>query len=507
MIINAGTNDANGPIDPNNAGARMNNLLNTMWNGEGMAGTCMILSTLLPTTNGNGAANSPNINQQYRDLVTRRAGEGKCIYLAEMHPNGQGNPWFDFGTDFYAGEDIKVHPNDKGHAMMASVFYNSIRRALRDNKVVKPGEMVLGEGVCDKFEGTGTDAGGLTQRGSGYDDGIYYHKSEEKGILWEATSDWDRGQWKFARLFSPKHDDLVAWINNTATTQVYAVWANSADGDGRFIKSQDMNGDLDCQFPEGVNFIDMNGDGLDDLVYIDADGNAYLSINQGDGIRGAGRPPTFKRVSATAKIMDGTWKRPFVVLADIDGDGRGDYGRADFDGNVRFWRNGGTGDAPAYWQDLGVRWETKFYEKDAGLGEYEGMKFEDVNGDGRDDFIWLDKAGAGHIWTNSRSCKKGKEGGGLNVAWREGFLEGTTEKAYKGMGGYLTDKEKNLRGRIHFARVYGEENIFGNLPRKDYVFMEHTALSNGKHKFEMRVWKAAGGGATKLVAVCRPGSP
>lgn len=36
------------------------------------------------------------------------------------------------------------------------------------------------------------------------------------------------------------------------------------------------------------------------------------------------------------------YNRNFVVLADIDGDGRGDYGRVDYDGNVQFWRNGGT---------------------------------------------------------------------------------------------------------------------------------------------------------------------
>ena len=85
----------------------------------------------------------------------------------------------------------------------------------------------------------------------------------------------------------------------------------------------------------------MNSDGLDDLVYIDADGNMYLSINQGDGNRAAGKSPTFKRVSDTALIMATKgYKRDHVVLADIDADGRGDYGVIDDSGNVYFWRNG-----------------------------------------------------------------------------------------------------------------------------------------------------------------------
>lgn len=155
-------------------------------------------------------------------------------------------------------------------------------------------------------------------------------------------------QWKFARLFNPLYDDLLEWVSETSTSQYYNVFANPADGTGNFSLFGTMDGDLNCEDPEGVHFIDMNGDGLDDLVYIDADGNGYLSINQADGER-SGTAPTFKRVSDTALIMNTNGvTRNFVVLADIDGDGRGDFGRMDNDGNVQFWRNGGTGDSPSY---------------------------------------------------------------------------------------------------------------------------------------------------------------
>lgn len=120
----------------------------------------------------------------------------------------------------------------------------------------------------------------------------------------------------------------------------------------------------------------MNSDGLDDLVYIDADGNAYLSINQGDGNRAAGKPPTFKRVSSTALIKKTEGKkRDRVVLADIDGDGRADYGTLDDAGNVFFWRNGWIDDLPKYWQYLGKRFTGK------NKGDLRGVRFEDVNGD------------------------------------------------------------------------------------------------------------------------------
>lgn len=65
---------------------------------------------------------------------------------------------------------------------MAAVFYKAINQAIAANKIVKAADFATGDPVCDKFAGTGVDAGGLTQRGSGHDDGIYYHDSEEMGV-------------------------------------------------------------------------------------------------------------------------------------------------------------------------------------------------------------------------------------------------------------------------------------------------------------------------------------
>ena len=137
-----------------------------------------------------------------------------------------------------------------------------------------------------------------------------------------------------------------------------------------------MYPDLFCN-PIGLHFIDMNADGLDDIVCIDASGNAYLSINQGDGNRASGKPPTFKRAStAGQKVKNGEgYPQNRVVLGDIDGDGRGDYGVIDDQGNVYFWRNSGVGDLPDYWQYLGLRFTDK------NKGDTRGVRFEDINGD------------------------------------------------------------------------------------------------------------------------------
>lgn len=89
----------------------------------------------------------------------------------------------------------------------------------------------------------------------------------------------------------------------------------------------------------------------------------------------------------------------------------------------------------------------------------------------------------------------------MNVAWRQGFLAGESSgPAYKGMGGFVTSTETYLRDRIHFGRVFGGSDVFGNLPRQDYIFMQHTLLASGKHSFAIRVWRNVGGGGTKLLA-------
>lgn len=62
-------------------------------------------------------------------------------------------------------------------------------------------------------------------------------------------------------------------------------------------------------------------DGLDDLVCIHPNGDLQLSINNGDG--SGSTPPTFKDLGIIRRNSGRA--QEFVRLADIDGDGRGDY--------------------------------------------------------------------------------------------------------------------------------------------------------------------------------------
>lgn len=249
VLINGGTNDANLNIDVGNAGSRMRNILNDVWAAEGMADTCIMLSTLLPTGVASGAANQPSINAQYRSIVSELFTRGHCIYLAELDDG-----WISLGRDMISDG---IHPNDEGHRKMAAVFYKAITKAHDANRLVAPSQSLPTTTTgCDKVLGNGVYAGGLTQQGSGDDDGIYYHKSQSMGKVLTITSEWDRNQWRFARLFGQNRDDLVAWFNRSETEHAFAVWKNL--GDGNFDKIADLEPDLFCN-PPGLHFIDMNG--------------------------------------------------------------------------------------------------------------------------------------------------------------------------------------------------------------------------------------------------------
>ncbi|KAF7531462.1 hypothetical protein G7054_g8866 [Neopestalotiopsis clavispora] len=480
VMINAGTNDCVRTIDISGIGSRMTSLINDIWAADGMRNTLILLSQVLPSGDATCQNNNrASINTQYADLARTLRAQGRPISLVSMDSLSVG--------DLVDG----THPTDYGYAKMASAWWKALEQAAADKLISAPADMAdgVGSNTCDATYGSGTYAGGLTQRGSGVGDGIYYHESQPKDVVLTISSGFDRGQWFFARLYGRARDDLVGWFDNADGSQHYGVWKNNGDyNTARFDKIADMTASSGC-IPRGVRFVDLNADGYDDFVCINAEGNMYAGINQRDGT--ASTPPTFRDIGLI-KSNEG-FAQDRVRLADIDGDGRADYCVIDDASNIRCWRNAGTDDVPTSWQALGVRSSAN------GMGDIRGIRFEDINGDGRDDWLWVSDVGATTTFTNARSCAKGVEGDGLNVAWRQGFLKGQSSgPTHGGMAGFVTPTETYLRDRIHFARVFGEPQGLGLLGRLDYVFMEHVAEASGSHTFRVRVWKNIGSGSTKL---------
>lgn len=127
------------------------------------------------------------------------------------------------------------------------------------------------------------------------------------------------------------------------------MWVNE---ELTFPEVVELDTGLDCRI-RGTHFGDVNGDGLEDFICINAEGNMYVAITQG------GNPPTFKPAGNGGLVREGwSWgPQERVRLGDIDGDGRLDYCVFDDKGNIYCWRNSGVGLAltkaeRGYWQSF-----------------------------------------------------------------------------------------------------------------------------------------------------------
>ncbi|KAJ4208903.1 hypothetical protein NW759_013504 [Fusarium solani] len=139
-------------------------------------------------------------------------------------------------------------------------------------------------------------------------------------------------------------------------------------------------------------FADMNGDGRDDYLIWDEDGGLAGFLNQPTNREGV---PLFINQGDPKTIADGIKKDPSTIsLADMDGDGKDDYVYVGKNGALSVWYNRGTTDDSM---------------------TIDGLRFADIDGDGIDDYIWLDpKSGAPTVYLNAGAG----DGDSLGWAWK-----------------------------------------------------------------------------------------
>ncbi|KAI3398912.1 hypothetical protein diail_8235 [Diaporthe ilicicola] len=452
ILVNAGVNDCENGIDIPNIGTRLGSLLDNLMSD--VPGTTVIVSTLIPGTDPDVERYRAEVNRQYRSLVSDRRARGQKVVLAEM--DGVAG-YFDtrVGTGDYFDE---THPNDKGYAKMAAIWRQALSTAESEGKLTAPaaapGVDDSGDNTCEKQYGGSEATRRYTQSGSGWDDGIYVHSSSAQGIRHTVSSTEETSFW-FATVATRNGLDDIIQIGGTVSGgQSYSVYRNR--GAATWESTPTIFTIPDACIARGVRWADMNGDGLDDFVCIAPGGELSVAINRGNFVfeyTGAGK----------YKLSEG-YLQARVHLADVDGDGRFDYCAARDNGDIQCWRNGGRADTADLWQDMGVVFTGK------NMGDLNGIRFGDINGDGRGDWLWLNDQGATWTWTNSRGCVKGSEGQGLTPTWRAG------ENRANGAGPtHIGLGFAGARSGIHFAKAFGNPQAYNLLPGRDYVWIEHTA--------------------------------
>ncbi|GAA4197815.1 FG-GAP-like repeat-containing protein [Microbispora amethystogenes] len=133
-----------------------------------------------------------------------------------------------------------------------------------------------------------------------------------------------------------------------------------------------------------VRFADLNGDGRDDYLLVKDNGRvqAWLNVREADRVGW----------NYLGDVASGSGPRDQIRFADLNGDGRDDYLVVGDQGQVNAWFNTGTGD--------GVAWTSKG-QIASGSAPRDQIRFADVDGDNRDDYLVVDSLGKVRLWRNT----------------------------------------------------------------------------------------------------------
>ena len=140
-----------------------------------------------------------------------------------------------------------------------------------------------------------------------------------------------------------------------------------------------LNG-IDVGTRPDPTFADINGDGLLDLVVGEQNGALFYYENTGTA-----SAPTYTARTGIANPWDGIdvgfWSKP--AFADIDGDGDLDLVVGEFSGNLNYYENTGTASAPTYTARTGTTNPLNGID----VGAASTPTFADIDGDGDQDLV------------------------------------------------------------------------------------------------------------------------
>lgn len=258
VILHVGTNDCVQNIDIPNAGSRLASLIDRLF--DAIPGVTIITSTLLPNGNSNTQSNINILNSQIPNVVKDRQEAGKQI------------TYVDFSSSYFSLADIGsdgTHPTDAGYLKMAEVWYQGIQAAAYQGWITAPtavpgvSDIVTGGGTtCDKVPG-GAIGPTQTQMGSGSDDGAYVHAGEQVlGFAGFTNPD--------TLNFNNSHPEGVFWgdVDGNGIDDYIFVGSNSEYGLGiaLSVEGGGLGEYLYSYFTvscarQGIHFTDMTGNG------------------------------------------------------------------------------------------------------------------------------------------------------------------------------------------------------------------------------------------------------
>lgn len=413
VTLHVGTNDLDKNIDVARAPERLTSLLNTIYTTE--PDVTVVLSTLVPSTNRLTESNIVAYNASLPAVVNGQRAQGRKIELVDMSPVTTADL-----SDY-------LHPSDAGYDKMGEIFYEGIETAVSSDEVSNianigprdPGAIAPDPGP-GAWQDQGQVAAGVGANplstitrfadldGDGRSD---YLVIDKQGVVdaWRNEGKLPDGTWgwfhlgviatgigepgdsiRFADLNGDGRDDYLAVLPDGAVR----MYLNGGYVNDKFVWIDYKQIASGIGAPGGnIQFADINGDGLDDYLAVDPTTGAVDEY-----INGGGRPGDWVWID-NHRIATGVRSRADsrTMFGDLNNDGYDDYLYVSrIDGTVNAYTNHGQNAGKQIWMPQGQ------IAPGSGVSSADKRVYEtDIDGDGRADYLTMNRQGAVHAWLNA----------------------------------------------------------------------------------------------------------
>ncbi|WP_344024824.1 FG-GAP-like repeat-containing protein [Streptomyces luteireticuli] len=375
VLLNIGTNDMDQNYDVDSAPMRLGALIDQITTAA--PGITVLVSSLVPSKDPQVEQRVNKFNLAVPQLVAERQRRGLSVEFVDMSE--------------VTTEDLadRLHPNDRGYLKMASGFYRGIAKVAGEGRIRKrievrstpPYQTVIGDYRVD-INGDGkADYLAVDRKGA-------VHAWLNNGG--DGRGGWSNYGWIATGTGAPGNRARFADIDGSGKADYLIVddnggiqaWLNNGgDGHGGWSGRNEITTDVKAP-ADRVHFADINGDGKADYLVVNEKGAVHAWLNNGSD-----------HWTNYGQIATGTGAAGSRVrFADFDGDGKADYLVVDDNGAVHVWLNRG-GDGHGGWTARGT--------VATGTGAPSNcVRFADINGDGKADYLVVDDNGRIHAWLN-----------------------------------------------------------------------------------------------------------
>ncbi|MER7047505.1 GDSL-type esterase/lipase family protein [Streptomyces jumonjinensis] len=387
VLLHIGTNDMDRDHQVSTAPQRLGALIDQIHTAS--PDTAVVVASLVPATEPAVQARVTAYNRAIPGIVADRAARGYRITQVSM--------------DSLTTADLNdtLHPNNSGYEKMAESFLGGIATLSRngwikekiDVKPLPPQQPATAGDYDVDIDGDGradylvVDDNGAVRAYTNTAGANGTVKWTDQGYIASGSATWTGSQVRFADIGGDARADYLVVEPNGATR---AFVNTGGDGRGGWQYQGYIASGSAAWTGDRVRFGDIGGDARADYLIVEPNGATRAFLTTTNATTGA------VKLVDQGVIASGSaaWTGDQIRFADIGGDARADYLIVEPNGATRAFVNTG-GNGRGGWDDRGT--------VASGSTTWTGsqVRFADIGGDGRADYLIVEPNGAIRAFTNT----------------------------------------------------------------------------------------------------------